>query len=215
MYIPNTNLKWFTIHPRNHTLNSVVWKLCLSHNESDLLIWLWMGKAPVYNKTMFNCTSFDKNFTDKVKIKSALLSKLELISNCPRKLQTSSGNWVGLCSSFVLKLNTPNQLIFKHTPKMTYNKLSVGNFGLKLHRNILGTPDSNLTSCKKGHNTCPFIYANTCCTAVVLYWRTAFQGKPFPELLNGFRHHIDVFDICKFISEMCINNSLSFNTDYS
>ncbi len=48
---------------------------------------------------------------------------------------------------------------FRHTPKITfsscYNKLSVGNFGLKLHRHILGTPKTNITSCKKGHNWCP------------------------------------------------------------
>ncbi len=71
----------------------------------------------------------------------------------------SSGDGAGICSSFALKLYTPNQLVFRHTPKMTfsscYNKWSVGNFGLKLHRHILGTPKANITSCKKGHNRCP------------------------------------------------------------
>ncbi len=60
-----------------------------------------------------------------------------------------------------LKPYTPNQLFFRHTLKMTfsscYNKLSVGYFGLKLPRNILGTPKTNITSCKKGHNRCPLI----------------------------------------------------------
>ncbi len=58
-----------------------------------------------------------------------------------------------------LKWYTPKQVFFGHTPKMTfsscYNKLSVGNFGLKLHRQILGTPKTNITFCKKGHNRCP------------------------------------------------------------
>jgi len=36
-----------------------------------------------------------------------------------------------------------------------YNKLTVGYFELKLHKYILGTPEINITSCKKGHNRCP------------------------------------------------------------
>jgi len=36
-----------------------------------------------------------------------------------------------------------------------YNKLTVGYFELKLHKYILGTPETNITSCKKGHNRCP------------------------------------------------------------
>jgi len=43
---------------------------------------------------------------------------------------------------------------FTQAPKMTfsngYNKLTVGYFGLKLHKYILGTPETNITSCKKG-----------------------------------------------------------------
>jgi len=31
-----------------------------------------------------------------------------------------------------------------------YNKLVVGYFELKLHKYILGTPETNITSCKKG-----------------------------------------------------------------
>jgi len=31
----------------------------------------------------------------------------------------------------------------------------VGYFELKLHKYILGTPETNITSCKKGHNRCP------------------------------------------------------------
>ncbi len=58
-----------------------------------------------------------------------------------------------------LKRYTPKQLFFRHTPKITfsscYNKWSVGYFGLKLHRHILGTPKTNITFCKKGHNRCP------------------------------------------------------------
>ncbi len=50
-------------------------------------------------------------------------------------------------------------VFFRHTPKMRfsscYNKWSVGYFGLKLNRHILGTPKINITSCKKGHNRCP------------------------------------------------------------
>ncbi len=30
----------------------------------------------------------------------------------------------------------------------------VGYFELKLNRHILGTPETNITSCKKGHNRC-------------------------------------------------------------
>jgi len=36
-----------------------------------------------------------------------------------------------------------------------YNKLTVGYFELKLHKYILGTPETNITSSKKGHNRCP------------------------------------------------------------
>jgi len=36
-----------------------------------------------------------------------------------------------------------------------YNKLTVGYFELKLHKYILGTPETNITFCKKGHNRCP------------------------------------------------------------
>jgi len=38
-----------------------------------------------------------------------------------------------------------------------YNKLTVGYFELKLHKYILGTPETNITSCKKGHNRCPLM----------------------------------------------------------
>jgi len=31
----------------------------------------------------------------------------------------------------------------------------MGYFELKLHKYILGTPETNITSCKKGHNRCP------------------------------------------------------------
>jgi len=40
-----------------------------------------------------------------------------------------------------------------------YNKLTVGYFELKLHKYILGTPETNITSCKKVHNRCPLILA--------------------------------------------------------
>jgi len=33
----------------------------------------------------------------------------------------------------------------------------VGYFELKLHKYILGTPETNITSCKKGHNRCPLM----------------------------------------------------------
>jgi len=36
-----------------------------------------------------------------------------------------------------------------------YNKLTMGYFELKLHKYILGTPETNITSCKKGHKRCP------------------------------------------------------------
>ncbi len=36
-----------------------------------------------------------------------------------------------------------------------YTKLFVGYFELKLHRRILGTPKTNIMSCKNGHNRCP------------------------------------------------------------
>jgi len=35
-----------------------------------------------------------------------------------------------------------------------YNKLTMGYFEQKLHKYMLGTPDTNITSCKKGHNRC-------------------------------------------------------------
>ncbi len=60
-----------------------------------------------------------------------------------------------------LHLNHTFQIssFFRHTPKMTfsscYNKWSVGYFGLKRHRHILGTPKANHTPCKRGHNRCP------------------------------------------------------------
>jgi len=41
-----------------------------------------------------------------------------------------------------------------------YNKLTVGYFELKLNKYILGTPKTNITSCKKGHNRCPFKHNN-------------------------------------------------------
>jgi len=31
----------------------------------------------------------------------------------------------------------------------------MGYFELKLHKYILGTPETNITSCKKGHKRCP------------------------------------------------------------
>jgi len=36
-----------------------------------------------------------------------------------------------------------------------YKKLTIGYFELKLHKYMLGTPETNITSCKKGHNRCP------------------------------------------------------------
>jgi len=48
---------------------------------------------------------------------------------------------------------------FQTDPKMTfsngYNKLTVRYFELKLDKYILGTTETNITSCKKGHNRCP------------------------------------------------------------
>jgi len=35
------------------------------------------------------------------------------------------------------------------------NKLTMGYFELKLHKYMLGTPETNITSCKKGHTRCP------------------------------------------------------------
>ncbi len=68
----------------------------------------------------------------------------------------SSRDRAGICSSFAFKVI---HCFFRHTPKMRfsscYNKWSVGYFGLKLNRHILGTPKINITSCKKGHNRCP------------------------------------------------------------
>ncbi len=68
----------------------------------------------------------------------------------------SSGVGAGICSSFAY---TKNQLIFRHPPNITfsscYNRLAVGYFGLKLHRHILGTPKTNITSYKKGYSKCP------------------------------------------------------------
>jgi len=42
-----------------------------------------------------------------------------------------------------------------------YNKLTMGYFELKLHKYILEKPETNITSCKKGHNRCPLIDYNT------------------------------------------------------
>jgi len=58
-----------------------------------------------------------------------------------------------------LRSYTPKQLILKQAPKITlsngYNKLTLGYFEPKLHKHILGTPETNIASCKKGHNRCP------------------------------------------------------------
>ncbi len=53
----------------------------------------------------------------------------------------SSGDGAGICSSFAFKA--------------IHSKCSVGYFVLKRHRRILGTPKMNITSCKKGHYSCP------------------------------------------------------------
>ncbi len=72
--------------------------------------------------------------------------------------------WFEYAAHLHLKSYTPKWLFFRHTPKMTfyscYNKLSVGYFGLKLHRHILGTLKINITSCKNGHNRCPLNLEN-------------------------------------------------------
>ncbi len=58
-------------------------------------------------------------------------------------------------SSFAFKVihTKTTHFVFRHAPKMSfsrcYNKLSVGYFELKLHRHILGTLKTNITSCKK------------------------------------------------------------------
>jgi len=39
-----------------------------------------------------------------------------------------------------------------------YNILTVAYFELKLHKYILGTPETNIISCKKGHDRCPLSY---------------------------------------------------------
>jgi len=35
-----------------------------------------------------------------------------------------------------------------------YNTFTMGYFELKLHKYILRTPETNIISCKKGHNRC-------------------------------------------------------------
>jgi len=53
-----------------------------------------------------------------------------------------------------LQLNTKEDILKgTYYGKFTsngYNKLTVGYFELKLHKYILGTPETNITSCKKG-----------------------------------------------------------------
>jgi len=49
-----------------------------------------------------------------------------------------------------------------------YNKLTVGYFELKLHKYILGIPETNITSCKKGHNRCPLKKQHTACVDGIL-----------------------------------------------
>ncbi len=50
-------------------------------------------------------------------------------------------------------LDTPQKMTFSSC----YNKWSVGYFGLKLYKHILGTPKTNITSSKKGYNWWPLI----------------------------------------------------------
>ncbi len=87
----------------------------------------------------------------------------------------SSGDGVGICSFAFKAIHS------KTAVSRCYNKWSVGYFGLKLHRHILGTPKTNITSCKKGHNRCLLmdgtlkgtshpINRNKHCALVLLIW---------------------------------------------
>ncbi len=130
----------------------------------------------------------------------------------------SSGDEAGICRSFGY---TPNQLVFRHTPKMTfsscYNKLSVWYFGLKLHRHILGTPKTNITSCKKGHNCLrpfrdfnhhtvtsnnhPFLFSSKTCHAVL-------NSLSLSVLIMIFASFSDTFKFLHWRHVCCISPCL-------
>ncbi len=103
---------------------------------------------------------------------------------CFYRLFIATGTGREYAAHLHLKPYTPNQVFFRHTPKMTfsscYNKWSVGYFGLKLHRHILGTPKVNITSCKKGHNRCPL---NKCWNFLSWFLKKNIKNKMFSTLI--------------------------------
>ncbi len=79
----------------------------------------------------------------------------------------------GKCSSFAFKETGTKTACFcfhsKYAFSKWFNKWYVGYFVLKLHRYILGKPETYLTYCKKGHNMSPLINVIICtlCLAVL------------------------------------------------
>ncbi len=61
----------------------------------------------------------------------------------------------GAAAHLHLKIHVRKQPISASTQNRHY-KWSVGYFELTIHQHILGTPETYITSCRKGHNRCPF-----------------------------------------------------------
>jgi len=70
------------------------------------------------------------------------------------KLRSLLERGPGAAAHLHLKGYTQKQRVFVHTQiganLTSYNNLSVGYFELKLFRHILGTPETYITSCKRG-----------------------------------------------------------------
>ena len=70
------------------------------------------------------------------------------------KLRPLLERGLGAAAHLHLKGHTQKLCVFAHTQiganLTSYNKWSVGYFELKLHRHILGTPETYITSCKRG-----------------------------------------------------------------
>ncbi len=119
-----------------------------------------------------------------VRLNTGSLALIHVASTCclllyaKRPLQETGRKYA---AHLHLKRYTPKQLFFRHAPNMTfsscYNKWPVGYFELKLHRHILGTPTTNITSCKKRHNRCPLIIIEN-------YSELLVKGKLFTNFLS-------------------------------